>query len=305
MQTGLVHAAAGGYAAGPATEFRLSAMLDSTQLGRLVRRRTPYQHPDVPFVVLWAQKAGCTSVFKWFLWHAGLLDTAAQYRADEEGLSIHNYETEVFKKPPGYLDRLVTRIEAGVAVVNFLRCPYSRAFSSYMHLHNRFYIRFERDGIRNPGLELRYEILEAVYGYRPPVEYPFSFMDYLQWLDGHEIADIEPHHATQYTPLYALPGVTHYRLEDFDAAVRAIERQYALPDSSGQRTRFSSAHHLAKSPLQGAALAKFLERGVSLSRSPKYLIPEVGREALAGTAYGDLIERIFHRDIALYQSVCP
>jgi hypothetical protein len=32
-------------------------------------------------------------------------------------------------------------------------------------------------------------------------------------------------------------------------------------------------------------------------------IPDVHRELLAGTPFGDLIERIFHKDIALYESV--
>jgi len=283
----------------------IGAWFHEAQLKCLVRKRTPYHHPEVPFVVLWAQKAGCTSVFKWFLWQVGLLDTAVQYRADEEGLSIHNYETEVFKKTAGYVDSLVARIESGAPVINFLRCPYSRAFSSYMHLHNRFYIRFERDGIRNPGLDLRYAILESIYGYRPPVEYPFSFIDYLRWLDRHDVTGLEPHHAMQYTPLYDLPNVAHYRLEDFDTAIEKIEREYDLPDSARERTRFSSAHHLSKSPLRGTALERFLERGVSLSRSPKYLIPDIGRDTLAGTVYGDLIERIFRQDIALYQSISP
>lgn len=274
-----------------------------TGLEPLLKTRTPYHHPGVPFVVLWSQKSGCTSAFKWFLWHAGLLQEALQYRVHEEGLSIHNYEMEVFRNTPGYLRQLAARIESGVPIINFLRCPYSRAFSSYMHLHNRFYIRFERDGIQNAGLDLRYEILRSVYGYVPPVEYPISFMDYLLWLDTHEISEIDPHHSIQYSPLYELPNVTHYRLEDFSEAIDTIERKFSLADSSDGREVFSSSHHLDKSVLEREALLPLLERGISLSRSPNYFIPEVKRELLAGTPYGDLIERIFHKDIALYQGI--
>lgn len=279
-------------------------MLKSTaRLQDLVKTRTPYQHAGVPFIVLWSQKAGCTSIFKWFLWHAGLLKEAQQYRVHEEGLSIHNYEMEVFRKTPNYTENLVTRIEAGVPVVNFLRCPYSRAFSSYMHLHNRFYIRFERDGLRNEGLELRYAILKFIYGYQAPVEYPVSFMDYLNWLDTHSAAGIEPHHAMQGTPLYELPNVAHYRLESFDNVIPKLERDFGLTDSSAVRAQFSSPHHIQKFPVDRQALMKLLERGVPLSRSPNYFIPEVQRDLLAGTAYGNLIERIFQDDIALYDNI--
>ena len=38
--------------------------------------RLPYQHSKVPLVVAWAQKGGCTSILKWFLFHAGLLEEA-------------------------------------------------------------------------------------------------------------------------------------------------------------------------------------------------------------------------------------
>lgn len=276
---------------------------ESDRLQALIQKRTPYQHPDVPFIVLWSQKSGCTSILKWFLWHAGLLEEARQYRVHEEGLSIHNYELEVFKMWPGYDEELLARIESGAPLVNFIRCPYSRAFSSYMHLHNRFYIRFERDGLPHDGLSLRYEILESIYGYRPPVEYPLSFLDYLQWLAAHSINEVEPHHAQQYTPLYDLENVTHYRLEELETVIPRLERDYRLADSGQARTEFTSPHHLEKTAVDRAAAIKLLERGVPLSKSPQYLLPEVNRELLAGTACGELIEQIFKDDIAVYDSI--
>ncbi len=278
-------------------------MSNPAPLGTLINRRTPYCHAAVPFVMLWSQKSGCTTLLKWFLWHAGLLDEANQYRVEEEGLSIHNYEMEVFKKAPGYRRDLIARLEDSAPIINFMRCPYSRAFSSYMHLHNRFYIRFERDGIRNEGLSLRYAVLQSVYGNRVPVEYPVSFLDYLQWLDGQDLSQLEPHHGQQKTPLYDLPDVAHYRLEDIDTALSQVEQQFQLADSTAVRAGFSSGHHLKKHPLDRAALLQLLERGISLSRSPNYRLPQVDREVLEGTVFGDLIGRIFRDDIALYDSI--
>lgn len=276
---------------------------DSPGLRSLVLKRTPYQHEQLPFVVLWSQKSGCTSILKWFLWHAGLLADAQTYAERKEGITVHNYEREVFVRTPGYLDDLVARIEAGVPIISFVRCPYARAFSSYMHLHNRFYIRFERDGIADPGLALRYTILEALYGYRPPVEYPISFIDYLAWLESSALADLEPHHAPQVTALFDLPGVTHFRLEDQDIVMPRLEAHYQLADSSVVRAGFQSGHHLSKSSDNSRAFDVFCARGVSLSRSPNYVLPDVGRALMEGTECGERIARIFREDIALYDSL--
>lgn len=268
-----------------------------------LRKRTPYQHADVPFIVLWSQKAGCTSILKWFLWHADLLEQAKGYRQHEEGLTIHNYEREVFIRTPGYGAALVSRIEFGVPIISFVRCPYARAFSSYMQLHNRFYIRFERDGMPDTGLALRYAILESIYGYRPPVEYPMSFLDYLVWLESANLSDLEPHHAPQRTPLFDLPGVQHHRLEDLEVVIPRLEQQYDLKDSRVVRKQFQTGHHLHKSSDNSRAFAALCKQGISLSRSPNYVLPEVGRETLQGTECGERIARIFRHDIALYETL--
>jgi hypothetical protein len=71
------------------------------------------QHIDVPFIVCWSQKSGCTSVLKWFLYHAGSLDDALQHQELNLNLKIHNYENNVLKARPGYKDDLVDQLLAG------------------------------------------------------------------------------------------------------------------------------------------------------------------------------------------------
>ena len=156
-------------------------MTDSGSWMKLVSLRKPFHHHKIPFVVCWSQKAGCTTVFKWFLFHAGMLDEALAYIPQNPGKvrSIHKYEIEVFKARPGYTEELAEKLHGKYPVINFLRCPYERAFSSYMHIHNPKYIVYPN--WKTPGLEMRHKILEDVYGDNFCTEYPLSFLDYLLW----------------------------------------------------------------------------------------------------------------------------
>lgn len=139
----------GRQAASPATEepaFSIDAAL---------KMRLPHYHPDVPLLVACSQKAGCTSVLKWFLFQAGLLEEAARFTTAGVGLDIHAYEDSVFKAGPEYKTSVAGALQAGLPMVNFVRCPYQRAFSSYLQIHSRFYINQERKGIDSPGIRLR------------------------------------------------------------------------------------------------------------------------------------------------------
>jgi hypothetical protein len=77
----------------------------TARLREQLSRRVPHQHERLPFMVLWSQTSGCTSVLKWFLWHAGMLLEAVEYKKQADGLAVHMYENEVFKSLPGYLRR--------------------------------------------------------------------------------------------------------------------------------------------------------------------------------------------------------
>jgi hypothetical protein len=282
---------------------QVTTTFPDADLRRLLTKRTPLQHERVPFVVLWSQKAGCTSVLKWFLWHAGLLQDALEYKRQSMDLSVQYYKNDVLQTRPGVKDQLVKRITARTPVINFMRCPYGRAFSSYMHLQNRFFIKLEKDGTPNIGLEVRHQILQWVYGSPVPIEYPFSFLDYLQWLQGQDMTEVEPHHALQWAPLYQLPGVTQFRLEEFADVIPRLEHQYALKSTHEEKNLFSSSHHLNKGQIPGTAILKVLERGIALRRTDSYVVPKVNRELLQGSVYGDLIESVFRKDIETYDAI--
>lgn len=101
----------------------------SNSLLRQLSRRTPLYHRDFPFVLLWAQKAGCTFLLKWFLWQLDLLDTALDYGQQGEGLAVHHYENQVFKARRFYVRGLARRIKRDTPIVNFVRCLYARAIA--------------------------------------------------------------------------------------------------------------------------------------------------------------------------------
>ena len=148
----------------------------------LVLKRTPFQHQQVPFIVCWSQKSGCTSVLKWFFYHAGLLDEAMRHQELNLNLEIHNYENNVFKARPGYKDELIEQILAGKPVIKFLRCPYERLFSSFMHLNNIRFLLLREEGQTTPGMMLRQNILEFIYEKPTDIDQPISFPGYLAWM---------------------------------------------------------------------------------------------------------------------------
>ena len=265
--------------------------------------RIPYYHPDVPFVVAWAQKAGCTSVFKWFLFHAGLLEEALEFRTDVADIDIHVYERTVFKARTGYKKELREVLESGLPVINFLRCPYQRAFSSYLQIHNRGYIRQVRDGVSSSGLKVRKKVLEFVYGRDVCIEYPFSFLEYLQWLRQQDPEKVNRHHSPQASEIYQHAGIRHFKLEDFAAATREVESEFGLGSSGDSGALFTSEHHLAKAELPKVVALNLLQRGIPINFSPNFQLPRVSAELLQQTELGDLIETIFAEDLRIYRTL--
>ena len=264
--------------------------------------RIPHHHKDLPFILCWSHKSGCTSTLKWFFWHTGDLDKALSY-TEKAGLVIHNYEAKVFKSGSDYRTNLVDAILQGKPIINFLRCPYERAFSSYMHLHNKHFIRLEKDQIYNVGLEVRREVQRFVYGEDVSIEYPFSFWQYLKYLHSMKPSELEKHHSPQYTPIFDIKTVTHYRLEDLNKAFDELEKKFDLQESKEARHRFMSAHHIQKQSVKRRTTLKLLNLGIPLDPSPRFVIPVVNRNHLANTRFGELIEQVFRKDIEIYDTL--
>ena len=281
------------------------AYADSITLRPLLQRRKPINHSKVPLILCWSQKAGCTAALKWYLHHAGLLEEALQLEDPNTRLKIHSYENKVLKARPGYTDDLVAAIQAGKPLAGFMRCPYERAFSSYMILNHGWYLKMKRRGVISPGMKIRQSVAESVHGEGVEMNRPISFRDYLRWLRQQDLAGLDPHHKPQLSPLHRLVPVTFYRLIDFDAAISLMEETFALENSLSERERFSSGHHRQKVETSEAEILAFLEKPIPLEAYPVQNLPKVTKSVLSGTEIETLIKGVFAEDIAAYDNIAP
>jgi hypothetical protein len=275
----------------------------ATPLAPLLKRRTPLNHANVPFILCWSQKAGCTAALKWFLHHAELLEEATQFKPSDMSLRIHGYENSVLKARPGYIDDLAEDLRRGKPVVSFMRCPFERAFSSYMMLNNGRFLMLARQGTITPGIRVRQAALNFIQGDNSDLNHPVSFRDYLLWLKEQDFNSLDPHHTPQCTPLHRHICISHYRLEDFDRAITRLESEFSLDPSAAARHAFTSAHHRPKSDLPAPDALAFLDDGLPLERFPLAHLPRVNRKLLAGSGLDLLIREVFAEDIANYDRI--
>jgi hypothetical protein len=273
---------------------------------RMVRRRTPYAHDDVPFITLWSQKSGCTSVLKWHLYHAGLLDEALAFRSGKTSLNIHVFQNDWVKSQAGHRRQILRQIrEQQKPVINFVRDPWARAYSCYLHSYSPALARLQNRGVENNAMRLRQQVLRDIYGEDRPLDTPYSFLQYLQWLQAQALDGLNPHHSPQYSALYDVAPVRHYRLEDFKPVINTLEQEFGLRDSSQSSELFTSAHHKPKAPLpRDEALASLLG-GLPLARDKDYQLPTVTGELLKGTEMGDIIHSVLAKDLAIYDGIQP
>lgn len=281
---------------------RTNIKLNRTKLRKIVEFRTPYDDSTVPFIVSWSHKSACTSILKWYLSLGNRLEDAIAY-SKGNGVVIHRYENEIFNANPGYRDRLIDRIANGTPILNFMRCPYSRAFSSYMHIHNPKYEILEKKNVSNAGLNFRYRILRDLYGKSVPATYEFSFREYLEWIRDHNAEGIDPHHRPQYSSIYELPNVSHYKVEKLSLTLMQIEKKFNLGCKENISNLFKSEHHLDKIILDKRAALDFLNQKMPLDFTLRNKVPAICEGIIEGTIYANLIEKIFKKDISIYNSI--
>lgn len=209
-----------------------------------VHHRMAYHHPDVPMLLLWSEKSGCTSLLQWFLALTGDLE-----RATAASSWIHDWELGVMKARPGYPDEVAERLRAGDPVHKLVRDPFARAVSGF------FMMSILGDDTDHFTVGLRHRLRTGLYGSSVP-GHSFSFLDYLHWLTtladehGHLVPaptpGVDDHLAPQRTMLETmLPNVGVMRLERFDDEVDRLTRTYDLPRVD-LRTATTSHHHTVR-----------------------------------------------------------
>ena len=172
-------------------------------------------------IIDWSPKAGCTVLIKMFFRNMGLLDEALAYNS-----WIHEYRMHVFSKEhPTELSDLKN---PEYYKIKFVRNPYHRAVSSYMHT-------------------MRYEVMH------PPVKKVLwrwnaniSFKTFVNYLSKIDLHTCDPHYSLQKKWFEnELPNCYNkiIKIENLNASIRELnEQKYFGFDLEG----LSSNHHHIK-----------------------------------------------------------
>jgi hypothetical protein len=264
---------------------------------RLLKFRTPLYHPSFPFVILWSQKAACTTVVKWFFLQLGLLDEALSYHP-----WIHQYEGNVFKRRPGYLDDVHSALSRNIPVVKFVRDPYARAYSSYLSVCHAQAIGTDRHWV----VAARQRIFHDLVGDESALEYAFSFRQFLEWLAEQRAHTVNPHIRLQYAPRDQYLNIRFCKVESLTDNFRALEQEFGLPHLAADHPEIlESAHFHKKKEFDRQTARALLDLGVPVQRSEDFPYVKFNRELAEGTEYTGLIRKCFQLDLELYDYLGP
>ena len=211
---------------------------------RLAGRRLILHAPDFPLVLLFSEKAGCTSLTKWFLFHIGKLDEATAFHP-----WVHRYRKEVLCRQPGYewqsLRLLLFRQKP---IVKLVRNPYDRAVSSFLATLG---VAQGRGGGTWAG-----KLIAAARAHagKPPA-YALSFEDFLGYLatTGTGRDKLDRHVARQHMAGEERRVDRIIRLERFAEEIRQLESEFNLAPSPLDLITTSRHHRSATRPATASA----------------------------------------------------
>lgn len=182
--------------------------------------RIPLYNKNLPIILFWSQKSGCTSLTKWFFFQIGLLQEALEYNP-----FIHIYRGQVYCSSINYKDEMKKAILSSKKdIIKLVRNPYTRAVSSFLHVlksgtpndkdnskfHQELEKVFERNNCRG-----------------------MSFKQFLYSIEkvGSDLTSIDRHIAQQYIDGEELWVKQYIYLEDFKKYISSIENKYNLSTS--------------------------------------------------------------------------
>ena len=162
-------------------------------LAQHLHYRVPLYSPSFPFILFWSQKAGCTSLVRWFFAQIGLLEAADAYHR-----WVHHYEQDVFKARPGYRAELRAALLCrSHRVVKVVRNPLRRAPSGFLVLGEIGAVVPQHHWVQDHWRGARAWLAER--GVADPQG--ISFLDHLglvEALESEEAHTINPHLAQQH-----------------------------------------------------------------------------------------------------------
>lgn len=257
---------------------------------RLSGRRPPLHAPEFPLVLLLTEKAGCTSLTKWFLFHVGKLEEAARYHP-----WVHRYRIGVLYQQPGY-DWQALRLFAfrSKPVIKLVRNPYSRAVSSFLSTLSIAH--------GSNAKSWATDLVAAVRAHagKPAAPVPaMSFRDFLRFLavNGTERSQVNGHVASQYVAGEEARIDRIIKLEQFVDEIRRLEAEFKLPEAPLDRVT-TSRHHRTRGrddrPVSAAGPdVEFTSQQVRTGATPLY-------EAMYDDETRRLVRECFAQDFRAY-----
>jgi hypothetical protein len=203
-------------------------------LPRYVSQRIPLFHPDLPVILMWSQKSGCTTVAKWFFDQVGLLDEALAHSS-----WVHRYEQEVYKRQPRYRRAVESALGSGAyEVVKVVRDPAVRAASAFLVLAEPGALKSHH------WAHGHWDIVDGWLAERGRSrEDGISFVEHLEMLEarGANGEHINHHLTPQHVPGEEAVVQKTVRIEDFEAwAADFCERHGRRPTDFA---RIAASHH--------------------------------------------------------------
>ncbi|XWN33345.1 MAG: hypothetical protein ROR55_09845 [Devosia sp.] len=203
-----------------------------------IRIRPPLYHPDFPYILMWSQKSGCTTVVKWFFAQVGLLDEALAYAR-----WIHRYEGEVFKRRPNYRKDMAEAIANKThKVVKVVRDPLRRAPSAFLVLAERGAI-----GKRHHWVKDHWDLVDDWLSERGEIpKEGLSFMQHLEMVKAYERRaplSINLHLAPQFVAGEEDAVDTYVPIERFQAWAETTAKEDGLKAVDFDAITDSVHHH--------------------------------------------------------------
>ncbi|WP_157961896.1 sulfotransferase family 2 domain-containing protein [Acuticoccus kandeliae] len=216
-----------------------------------MRFRIPLYDPSFPYIILWSQKSGCTTVVKWFFAQLGILDEAFAHSP-----WIHDYESRVFKRREGYQRELLAALKSGShKVVKVVRDPMVRAPSAFLVLAEKgAIIKHRRHWVQD-----HWALVDEWLASRglDPAE-GINFLEHLDMVNEFETRlpqSINQHLSPQYINGEEAFVQRHIPIESFTDWVKEVSGEPGVKPIDLEAIEGSSHHH-GSDPARTAALGE-------------------------------------------------
>ena len=191
-------------------------------------------------IIDWSAKAGCTGVIEMFFRHMGILrehckesDGSLHY-----GPWVHHYRENTFSKNKNNRVTEKDLMRADYFKIKFVRNPYSRVVSSYIHAM--------KYGYENENIMKILKINKS----------DISFNQFVNYLQNIDIRNSNIHHRLQKKRYeYSIPNVFNFivKIEKMKEDIKTLNK---IGNFNFDTTDLSSIHHIKKQSIEGEVCSK-------------------------------------------------